>query len=209
MAPQSRLFRPSSPRGPRDSRRHSIGAPLKDVGQPVAQLDVARYPQFGRDAFPFDEKRSEPTTARRLVRGDPKVDGPFDLWPGAKAKLRPDASCPDGVPQAEPSMVVGKKSRSAHAKKGESAVEHHSPPSRATDRLGGKDTPGLPPPCASWVYLVKKRTEFTSAPAPKTGGTLISSWVALPSTRSIAPFGAPCSSRSPQWSARWRRSTGS
>ena len=182
---------------------------LKTLGNPSRNWMLRATRSSGETRFPFDKKRSEPTTARRLVRGDPKMDGPFDLRPGAKAKLRPDASCPDGAPQAEPSMVVGEKSRSAHAKKGESAVEHHSPPSRATDRLGGKDTPGLPPPCATWVYLAKKRTEFTSALAPKTGGTLISSWVALPSTRSIAPFGAPCSSRSPQWSACWRRSTGS
>ena len=101
--------------------------------------------------FPPDKKRPEPTTARCLARGVPEVDGSFDFWPGAKAELRPNASCPDGEPQAEPSMtakipVVLKKRRSAHVKKSQSVGEYHFPPSCATDRLGGTDTPAPPYP---------------------------------------------------------------
>ena len=59
----------------------------------------------------------------------------MDLWP---------ASRPDGEPQAEPSSpakpaVALKKSAPAHAKKGESPDEFHSPPPRAEERCNGKD----------------------------------------------------------------------
>ena len=100
---------------------------------------------------PFEKRRSEPATARRLVRGHPDADGSADYWPGDKAELRPEAPRPDGDPQAEPSSsarpgVALKKSASAHAKKGESSKEFHSPPPRVEGRLNGKDAQALPHP---------------------------------------------------------------
>ena len=52
LALEPGLSRLSLPCGFCHPRRHSVGVPLADVGQPVAQLDVARHPQFGRGAFP-------------------------------------------------------------------------------------------------------------------------------------------------------------
>ena len=90
-----------------DSRRHVVLV-IRGVTQMASRLKTSDNPSRNwmlrathnsdETRFPFDERRSTPTTARRLVRGDPKVDGPFDFWPGARAKMRPDASCPDGEP---------------------------------------------------------------------------------------------------------------
>ena len=112
-------------------------------------LRATRSSDEGRS--PFEERRSECATARRLVRGHPDVDGSVDHWPGNKASRRPEASCPGGEPEVEPSSsaktgVALKKSVSADAKKNESAKELHSPPPCAEERFNGKDAQVLPRP---------------------------------------------------------------
>ena len=126
--------------GCRDCRRHvvlvirgvtQLACRLKTLGNPSRNWTLRATRSSDETRFPFDKRRSEPTTARRLVRGDPEVGGPFDFWPGS-VELRPEACCPEGEPQAEPPATAKipaalKKSRSAHAKRGKSEDEYRPP----------------------------------------------------------------------------------
>ena len=94
-----------------DSRRHAVFV-IRGVTQLACRLTTLDNPSRNwtlrathssdEGRFPFAERRSEPTTARRIVRGSPDVEGSVDFWLGKKAEQRPEASRPGGEPQAEP-----------------------------------------------------------------------------------------------------------
>ena len=68
---------------------------LQNVADPsrTRLLRAARSPDDSR--LPFEKRRSASATARRIVRGDPKVPQSADWWPGEKAGMRPPALRPE------------------------------------------------------------------------------------------------------------------
>ena len=73
---------------------------LSTLGNPSRNWMLRATHSSDEGRFPFEKRRSRPAAARRLVRGSPDAQGPVDFWPGKKAEQRPEASRPDGEPQA-------------------------------------------------------------------------------------------------------------
>ena len=117
---------------------------LQNVDNPSCTWVLRATHSSDESRFPFDKRRSEVTTARRIVRGGPENKESADWWPGRKAELRPAAEIPSEEPMAEPSdtvsdKVVLRKSASKRANPLNVSGELHAPPACVRDHFRGEN----------------------------------------------------------------------
>ena len=138
-----------------DCRRHvvlvirgvtQLACRLQNVDNPSCTWLLRATHSSDESRFPFEKRRSEVATARRMVRGCPENAKSVDWWPGSKAELRPAVETRSEEPMAEPSdtvpdKVVLRKSLSKRANPSDLTGELHAPPLRVQSHFRGEAVP--------------------------------------------------------------------